>query len=131
MTEETPSHYAEGLALDVLDLMETMDKGLRKAFCFGNAMKYVARAGLKDGETTLQDLKKARQYLCEAGYSPSFIWTFTGTENFRKTKGIILKKLMIGWNTGSCEVLCQAAGAIAGWIAYEEKKVERRANDTA
>lgn len=32
-------------------------------FCLGNVIKYVSRAGRKDGATTLEDLKKARWYL--------------------------------------------------------------------
>ena len=32
-------------------------------FALGNAVKYIARAGKKSGETTLDDLKKARWYI--------------------------------------------------------------------
>lgn len=32
-------------------------------FCLGNAMKYISRAGKKDGEAILKDLKKAKWYL--------------------------------------------------------------------
>ena len=32
-------------------------------FCLGNVIKYVTRAGHKDGEDTLDDLKKAQWYL--------------------------------------------------------------------
>lgn len=32
-------------------------------FCLGNVIKYIWRAGLKDGNATLQDLEKARWYL--------------------------------------------------------------------
>lgn len=32
-------------------------------FCRGNAIKYIWRAGKKDGAETVQDLKKARWYL--------------------------------------------------------------------
>jgi len=122
MTKETPAHYAEGLALDVLDLMETMGGGLRKSFCFGNAMKYVARAGLKPGDTALRDLKEAKRYLSEAGYSHAFAWTITDNMDLRLLKGEILKYLMIGWNTDKYDPVSKAAGAIAGWIKYEEKK---------
>lgn len=33
------------------------------SFCLGNVIKYVWRAGSKEGNTALQDLKKARWYL--------------------------------------------------------------------
>lgn len=32
-------------------------------FCLGNTMKYIWRAGLKEGTNELQDLKKAQFYL--------------------------------------------------------------------
>ncbi len=32
-------------------------------FCLGNVLKYVARAGRKDGNPKIEDLKKAKQYL--------------------------------------------------------------------
>lgn len=35
-------------------------------FCLGNLVKYVSRAGKKDGETKLDDLRKARWYLDRA-----------------------------------------------------------------
>lgn len=33
------------------------------SFCLGNVLKYIARAGRKDGNSRLQDLQKAKQYL--------------------------------------------------------------------
>jgi len=32
-------------------------------FCLGNAIKYICRAGKKEGEKTMQDLLKAKKYL--------------------------------------------------------------------
>lgn len=37
--------------------------GLNSSFCLGNTLKYIARAGKKDPQALLQDLKKARWYL--------------------------------------------------------------------
>jgi hypothetical protein len=34
-------------------------------FNIGNAMKYLWRAGLKDSETEIQDLRKARWYIAD------------------------------------------------------------------
>lgn len=32
-------------------------------FCIGNAIKYLWRAGLKEGNPSIQDLEKARKYI--------------------------------------------------------------------
>jgi hypothetical protein len=54
----SPSHYTAYKGLEVIDLTEQM------SFNRGNAVKYIARAGLKGGpETELEDLKKARWYI--------------------------------------------------------------------
>lgn len=41
----------------VIDIAENL------TFCCGNAVKYVARAGLKNAETEIEDLEKAIWYL--------------------------------------------------------------------
>jgi hypothetical protein len=53
-----PSHYKSG-GIETADFIEA--KGLN--FHLGNVVKYVSRAGLKEGSTKLQDLQKARWYL--------------------------------------------------------------------
>lgn len=53
-----PSHYTDG-KIEVIDFIE--DKKL--GFHLGNTVKYVARAGKKNPEKTIEDLKKARWYL--------------------------------------------------------------------
>lgn len=53
-----PSHYTDG-KIEVIDFIE--DKNLD--FHLGNAVKYISRAGKKDSDKYLQDLKKARWYL--------------------------------------------------------------------
>lgn len=53
-----PHHYAKAYkGLEIIDLTEQMN------FNRGNAVKYVARAGIKDPETEIQDLEKARWYI--------------------------------------------------------------------
>lgn len=54
-----PSHYAEGWSngAEVIDITENLN------FNRGNAVKYIARAGRKDGAKTIEDLKKARWYI--------------------------------------------------------------------
>lgn len=54
-----PSHYAEGWSngAEVIDITENLN------FNRGNAVKYIARAGRKDGTTTIEDLEKARWYI--------------------------------------------------------------------
>lgn len=53
-----PSHYTYG-SIEVMDYIE--DKGFN--FALGNAVKYISRAGRKDADKTIQDLKKANWYL--------------------------------------------------------------------
>lgn len=52
-----PSHYTAYKGVEVIDLTEQMN------FNRGNAVKYIARAGLKSPQTELEDLKKARWYV--------------------------------------------------------------------
>lgn len=52
-----PSHYTAYKGLEVIDLTEQMN------FNRGNAVKYIARAGLKDPEKEVEDLKKAQWYI--------------------------------------------------------------------
>ena len=53
-----PDYYTDG-KIEVADFI--CDKDLN--FCLGNVVKYVSRAGKKDPETHIQDLKKAAWYL--------------------------------------------------------------------
>ena len=53
-----PSHYTDG-KIEVIDFIE--DKGLN--FHRGNAVKYIARAGKKNPEKEVEDLKKALWYI--------------------------------------------------------------------
>lgn len=54
-----PAHYAEGWSngAEVIDITENLN------FNRGNAIKYLARAGVKDATTTLEDLCKAEWYV--------------------------------------------------------------------
>lgn len=53
-----PRHYTDG-KIEVIDFIE--DKKL--GFHLGNAVKYIARAGKKDPDKTIQDLEKAQWYI--------------------------------------------------------------------
>lgn len=53
-----PSHYTDG-KIEVIDFIE--DKNL--GFHLGNSVKYIARAGKKNPDKTIEDLKKAKWYL--------------------------------------------------------------------
>lgn len=62
-----PSHYTSG-KIEVIDFIT--DQNLD--FCLGNVVKYISRAGKKEGDRsknqtiedkTIEDLKKARFYL--------------------------------------------------------------------
>lgn len=53
---EHPAHYT-AYPVEVIELTEHLN------FCRGNAVKYIARAGLKDPATETEDLRKARWYI--------------------------------------------------------------------
>lgn len=55
---EHPAHYNVG-KIEVIDAINEWQLG----FDLGNVVKYVARAGHKDPDKTVEDLKKARFYL--------------------------------------------------------------------
>jgi hypothetical protein len=53
-----PKHYtSHPSGVECIEITEHMD------FCVGNAIKYLWRAGLKDQETSIVDLKKAIFYI--------------------------------------------------------------------
>ena len=55
-----PSHYGgAGNPYEAIQVIESW----RLGFSLGNAVKYISRAGKKDGETELVDLEKAKWYL--------------------------------------------------------------------
>lgn len=122
MTPETPKHYAAGVALDALDLMEIIDPALRKAFAFGNAIKYVARAGLKPGEDAAADLGKAEYYLRAAGYFPHYDFRLNGNEDIDRLRGDILKGLLIGWRGQQYDPVSSAMASIRAWQARASKQ---------
>ena len=53
-----PKHYTDG-RIEVIEYIE--DKNL--GFCLGNAIKYISRAGKKEKDKEIQDLRKAIWYL--------------------------------------------------------------------
>ena len=53
----SPAHYTAYEGLEVIQLTEQMN------FNRGNAVKYIARAGLKSYDTDILDLKKALWYI--------------------------------------------------------------------
>ena len=53
----SPSHYKLPNGLQAIDITRHFD------FVTGNVLKYVIRAGNKEGESRLDDLSKARWYL--------------------------------------------------------------------
>jgi len=54
-----PAHYGGDTTYEVIKVIEAWGLG----FVLGNVVKYVARAGKKPGNSELQDLKKARDYI--------------------------------------------------------------------
>ena len=57
ITSSTPSHY-QG-SIQPIDLINAQDLN----FNLGNVVKYVCRAGKKQGENILTDLEKAKDYI--------------------------------------------------------------------
>ena len=55
--ESTPTHY-QG-KIQPIDLINAQNLN----FNLGNVVKYVCRAGKKQGESNLKDLKKAKDYI--------------------------------------------------------------------
>jgi hypothetical protein len=56
MSKENPDHYKR-FNIEAIDVTEQFN------FNLGNVIKYVWRAGYKDGESKLDDLTKAMWYL--------------------------------------------------------------------
>lgn len=60
-------------------------------FCLGNVVKYISRAGKKEGNSMIQDLKKASFYLDHEinklqGQEPIEVQISTSEENANKTQ---------------------------------------------
>ena len=53
-----PSHYTDG-GIETIDFIEAK----KLPYHLGNAVKYISRAGKKDPEKTVEDLKKAVWYI--------------------------------------------------------------------
>ena len=62
-----PYHYTRG-SIEVIDCIEALIKGRvsTEAYCLGNAIKYIARAGFKDQDKYSEDLEKAICYINKA-----------------------------------------------------------------
>jgi hypothetical protein len=61
-----PSHYNQG-SIECIDAIESaLGPAGALAFCQGNVLKYVWRAGIKDGEKTAHDFRKAQWYMQRA-----------------------------------------------------------------
>lgn len=59
-TVNHPQHYGGDTTYEVIKVLEAWDV---MGFCLGNCIKYIARAGKKSADSTLDDLRKARWYL--------------------------------------------------------------------
>ena len=53
-----PAHYTSG-GIEAIDVIEAWDLN----FSLGNAVKYICRAGRKEGASREQDLEKAKWYI--------------------------------------------------------------------
>lgn len=100
-----PAHY--GGAANVYEAIKVI-RAWALGFALGNAVKYIARAGRKPGESALDDLCKARWYLdneiqtidAAAGRPPAAVHPAAAT-------------LMLGMREILCELAYRNAGALA------------------
>lgn len=59
-TVNHPAHYGGAdNPYEAIKVIEAWELG----FCLGNTVKYISRAGIKDENKTIEDLKKAAWYL--------------------------------------------------------------------
>ena len=61
-TVDHPSHYGGDTPYEVIKVLEAWDPVMTIGFCWGNSIKYLARAGKKTTAAELEDLKKANWY---------------------------------------------------------------------
>lgn len=54
-----PAHYQTDSGLEAIEVIEAFSLD----YCKGNSVKYLLRAGKKDGEDELDDLRKAEWYI--------------------------------------------------------------------
>ena len=94
-----PDHYKTKHDFDVIDF----NKAYNLNFNLGNVVKYIARAGKKEGESSLDDLKKAINYLQREMKSQGLFSFITGehpTEEemnaFRKASDKFLQDYLQG-----------------------------------
>lgn len=57
-TISSPAHYTHG-SIETIEVIEDWELG----YHLGNAIKYISRAGRKDPDKTVEDLRKAVWYL--------------------------------------------------------------------
>ncbi|NLH92526.1 MAG: DUF3310 domain-containing protein [Atopobium sp.] len=62
-TVNHPSHYTDGNIECIDAIQSALGDEKFKAFCRGNALKYLWRAGKKEGEPAEKDLEKAKWYI--------------------------------------------------------------------
>ena len=60
MSKTEPSHYDGANGARLIDITQNCD------FVLGNVIKYAFRAGKKEGESSMDDLLKAKWYLTRA-----------------------------------------------------------------
>lgn len=54
-----PAHYVEGRTIEPIDVIQDW----KLDYCTGQVIKYLSRAGRKEGSSIIEDLRKAEFYL--------------------------------------------------------------------
>lgn len=124
-----PKHYtSHPSGVECIEVVEHM------TFCLGNVFKYCWRAGQKDGETELQDLRKAAWYL-EREISVLNDWRNSPT---RRLCRVCTAAFVGKYNSSTCPS-CRSVSKMRAHAAFKnsnpdyfrEKQVQRRISGVA
>lgn len=121
MTDEVnhPSHYTHYKGMEIIELTEQMN------FNLGNAVKYIARAGLKDPSKEIEDLEKAVFYVIRESKR---VHTWTPNHSYGKLPLLLASQMKV--NRGSAiKLICLGTtGDLKEAIGYLGMEIEELKN---
>lgn len=128
MDKETPNRYRMNLPCDPMDLMQMAGGDWFRDFCLGSAMKYAARAGLKEGESAIKDLGKAEHYLRR--YATTQGWTLAARldpsqlpADAEEVRALAVKQIIAAYHEGHNEH-AKAYYVVHAWLRREEQEAQ-------
>ena len=113
MSKTSPDHYKFG-RVEVIEITQHLD------FLRGNAVKYLCRAGKKNGESALDDLMKAQYYInkaveketCRVALEKAFVSDHTVESKSREIVsrseeplGLVMIKHLVMFSGGACSYM--------------------------